>query len=177
MSLHAGTWTDLTEGPMDSQEHECRFFSQFFLPVSPVRCQLHMTWRPYLESIGDHLDVEGSCPRLSSVSWTKLHLVSAILLSQRCQVKDNASVMGVARPLSCPSTLAKPTASKPMEDDSAPSEDVSGIDMIACSDVRYEYHQGVPGLCYQLDGETNWTRVKPKRKQGLHHSAAAESGV
>ena len=54
-----------------------------------------------------------------------------------------------------------------MEDDSAPSEDVSadGIDLIACSDVRYENHRGVPGLCYQLDGETNWTRVKPKRKR------------
>ena len=73
----------------------------------------------------------------------------------KCQVKDHASVMGVARPLPCPSRLAKPTASKPMEDDSAPSEDVSGdgIDLIACSDVRYEYHQGVPGLCYQLDGD------------------------
>ena len=82
-------------------------------------------------------------------------------------MKDNASVMGVASPLPCPSTLAKPTASKPMEDDSAPSEDVSGdgIDLIACSDVRYENHQDVPGLCYQLDGETNWTRVKPKRKR------------
>ena len=90
---------------------------------------------------------------------------SNVSTKSRCQEKDNASVMGVARPL--PSTLAKPTASKPMEDDSAPSEDVSadGIDLNACSDVRYENHRGVPGLCYQLDGETNWTRVKRKRRQ------------
>ena len=37
-------------------------------------------------------------------------------------------------------------------------------DGITCSDVRYENHQGVPGLCYQLGGDTNWTHVKPDVK-------------
>ena len=161
LTLQKAQWTD--------KNTNAGFSVSFFWPTSepcamavardletvPRKCRRSSRRRRKL-SKAIQCELDSVAPSLSDLT---------VSTKSKCQVKDNASVMGVAKPL--PSTLAKPTASEPMEDDSALSEDVStdGIDLIACSDVRYENHRGVPGLCYQLDGETTWTRVKPKRKR------------